>query len=133
VTQEFNRGDKTIILNGYQCYLKRMSQVIQDEVAASKALGFNLGVKLIRGAYMSEERALAATQGVPSPVWDTLEDTHACYNVALDHVLNNLDEKSILFIASHNADSVEIAKNLMNSLNIKDDRVRFGQLKGFSD
>jgi len=82
---------------------------------------------------MSEERALAATQGVPSPVWDTLEDTHACYNVALDHVLNNLDEKSILFIASHNADSVEIAKNLMNSLNIKDDRVRFGQLKGFSD
>lgn len=38
-----------------------MSQVIQDEVAASKALGFNLGVKLIRGAYMSEERALAAT------------------------------------------------------------------------
>ena len=61
MTQEFNRGDKTIILNGYQCYLKRMSQVIQDEVAASKALGFNLGVKLIRGAYMSEERALAAT------------------------------------------------------------------------
>lgn len=70
---------------------------------------------------------------MPSPVWDTLEDTHACYNVALDHVLNNLDEKSILFIASHNADSVEIAKNLMNSRNIKDDRVRFGQLKGFSD
>lgn len=69
-----------------------MTQVIEDEVAASKALGFNLGIKLIRGAYMSEERALAASEGVPSPVWDTLEDTHACYNKALAHALNNLDE-----------------------------------------
>lgn len=82
---------------------------------------------------MSEERALAASEGVPSPVWDTLEDTHACYNKALAHALNNLDEKSILFIASHNADSVEIAKDLMGKLGINDDRVRFGQLKGFSD
>lgn len=110
-----------------------MTQVLEDEVACSKALGFNLGVKLIRGAYMSEERALAAAEGVPSPVWDTLEDTHACYNKGLDHVLNNLDEKSLLFIASHNADSVELAKELMDKLNITDDRVRFGQLKGFSD
>jgi hypothetical protein len=56
----FNIGDKHTILNGYQCYLKRMAQTLRDEVATSKILGFNLGVKLIRGAYMLEERALAA-------------------------------------------------------------------------
>lgn len=133
LTHEFNRGDKALILNGYQCYQKRMTQVIEDEVACSKALGYNLGIKLIRGAYMSEERALAAEAGVPSPVWDTIEETHECYNACLAHVLHDLDQKSLLFVASHNLESVELAKDLMSRLDINDDRVRFGQLKGFSD
>lgn len=120
LTHDFNRGDKTIIMNGYQCYQKRMTQVIEDEVACSQALGYNLGIKLIRGAYMSEERALAAEAGVPSPVWDTLEETHSCYNQCLTHVLNNLDEKSLLFVATHNLDSVELAKELMSRHNITD-------------
>jgi len=67
-------------MNGYQCYLKRMEQVIRNEVQTSKILGYNLGVKLIRGAYMSEERALALENNYESPVWDTMEDTHKCYD-----------------------------------------------------
>ena len=43
-------------MNGYQCYLKRMYDAIRMEVRASKELGYNLGLKLIRGAYMNEER-----------------------------------------------------------------------------
>lgn len=50
------------------------------EVKASQAMGFNLGVKLVRGAYMDEERMIAERDGVESPVWDDLEGTHACYN-----------------------------------------------------
>lgn len=113
MTHLFNVGDKHIILNGYQCYLKRMTQTIRDEVAASKMLGFNLGIKLIRGAYMNEERGLAAEQGVESPIWDALEDTHECYNECMVHIIDNLKEDSMLFIASHNADSVNIAKDLI--------------------
>jgi len=60
MTHKFNVGEKHIIMNGFQCYLKRMTETLRNEVASSKALGFNLGVKLIRGAYMNEERALAA-------------------------------------------------------------------------
>ena len=77
-------------------------------------MGFNLGVKLIRGAYMNEERTLAAEQGVESPVHETLEDTHKCYNEAMVHIIDNLKENSMLFIASHNADSVNMAKDLIN-------------------
>ena len=47
-------------MNGYQCYLKRMMNIIPMEVRASKEFEFNLGIKLIRGAYMNEERELAA-------------------------------------------------------------------------
>jgi proline dehydrogenase len=57
-------------MNGYQCYLKRMEKVIPMEVRASKFLDYNLGIKLIRGAYMMEERGLAAEQDRESPVWD---------------------------------------------------------------
>lgn len=133
LTQNFNRGDKHTIVNGYQSYLKRMKKVITDEVACSKALGYNLGVKLVRGAYMREERSIAASKGIESPVCDTIEDTHASYNWCMEHVLHNLDEDSLLMIASHNFDTIEKAKAVMDKLNIKDRRVHFGQLKGFSD
>jgi hypothetical protein len=46
-------------MNGFQQYLKRMVKVVPLEIEASRKLGFNLGVKLIRGAYMNEERSLA--------------------------------------------------------------------------
>jgi proline dehydrogenase len=51
----------------------------------------------------------------------------------MKHIIQNCDEKSYLFVASHNYDSIEIAKEIMEQRNITDERVRFGQLKGFSD
>ena len=60
MTHELNRNGNVTIMNGYQCYLKRMEQAIPMQVRASQEFGFNLGVKLIRGAYMNEERELAA-------------------------------------------------------------------------
>ena len=92
MTHELNRGDKTIVMNGYQCYLKRMKALIPMEVRASKDFGHHLGVKLIRGAYMNEERNLAEEHGVESPVWDSLDETHACYNASMEHIIRNLKD-----------------------------------------
>jgi len=47
-------------MNGYQCYTTRTQELIPMEVEAAKQAGFNMGIKLIRGAYMMEERELAA-------------------------------------------------------------------------
>lgn len=69
-----------------------MRALIPMEVRASSAFGFNLGIKLIRGAYMNEERELAAEQGVESPVWDCIEDTHACYNDNMSHIIRNMTQ-----------------------------------------
>lgn len=86
-----------------------MGKVIEDEVASSKALGYNLGIKLIRGAYLNEERALAKKLGKESPVWDTMEQTHECYNKCLKLVLENLGPQGVIILASHNKDSIDIA------------------------
>jgi proline dehydrogenase len=96
-------------------------------------LGYNIGIKLVRGAYMNEERQLAKDLGYESPIWDSIEETHKCYNDNLHFIIEKLDKNDMLFVASHNVDSVEIAKKLVEQRDIKDGRVRFGQLKAFSD
>jgi len=60
MTHKLNRGSKVIIMNGFQCYLKRMAHVLPMEVKAARTHNFNLGIKMIRGAYMNEERSIAA-------------------------------------------------------------------------
>ena len=74
-------------MNGYQAYTKRMAHVIPMEVAASQLIGYNLGIKLIRGAYMNEERKLAEEQNIESPVWDSVEETHKCYNDCVENIV----------------------------------------------
>ena len=82
---------------------------------------------------MSEERKLAKENGVESPVWDSIEETHACYNDCMLHALENVQENSMVFIASHNKDSIDLAKEVIRARQFNDHRVRFGQLKAFSD
>jgi proline dehydrogenase len=82
---------------------------------------------------MMEERSLAKKHGYESPIWDSLEETHKCYNDAAKLIIENLDGRGMITIASHNFDTVQLAKELIFQNNITQDRVRFGQLKGFSD
>lgn len=111
-----------------------MGKTIPMEVRASQESGYNLGIKLIRGAYMNEERDLAADEGRESPVWDTIEDTHKCYNFNMTHILAHMTQDDLLFVASHNKATVDIAMDMAEQYELKNtQRVRFGQLRGFSD
>lgn len=100
-------------MNGYQCYLKDAKKQIDLEVRRCQALGIPLGLKLIRGAYIEEERRIAAAGGYESPCWDTLEETHDCYNTNLERIIPELCPESKLIVASHNRDSVAQAIELM--------------------
>jgi len=127
MTHKLNVGNKAIVMNGYQCYLKRMAQTIPMEVRSSKEAGYNMGIKLIRGAYMNEERKLAEANGYESPVWDTLEGTHNCYNSNMSHIIENLAEDDLLFVASHNIETCDLAMDLIETHG-NQESVRFGQL-----
>lgn len=50
--------------------------MIPIEIKSAKIFDYNLGIKLIRGAYMNEERELALKHGYESPVFETIECTH---------------------------------------------------------
>ena len=72
-------------------------------------LGINLGIKLVRGAYMVEERKLAAERGYASPIWPDIQATHDAYNKTMTNVFEHLGEQDQLFLGSHNQETIEIA------------------------
>jgi proline dehydrogenase len=89
--------------------------------------GYHFGAKLVRGAYMESERAYAKSMGYASPIHDTLQDTHDCYNDSVDFLLrqiilstttkddddrNKKKKKIEIMLASHNQESIE---NCMDS------------------
>jgi proline dehydrogenase len=52
----------------------------------------------------------------------------------MQHVIENMTSKDMVFVASHNVETVDLAKSLATQYGLKDlERVRFGQLRGFSD
>lgn len=69
-----------IVYNTYQCYLKDAHPRLTADMQLAKNKGFLLAAKVVRGAYMQLERDRAAQLGYPSPIQDTLQDTHDNYN-----------------------------------------------------
>ena len=49
--------------------------------------GWVYAVKIVRGAYMHQERAKAVKEGYEDPIHSTLEDTHMCYHQVMEDVI----------------------------------------------
>jgi proline dehydrogenase len=133
LSMEFNKGVPTVI-NALQMYRKDRFDFLQRSLEHARANNYLCAVKLVRGAYMEKERARAADRGYPSPIHDTLEDTHASYNKALEFCLDHIDEMYVSN-ATHNEYSCELMARLMEDKNIPKDHpwTATAQLIGMSD
>ncbi|EGD79600.1 proline oxidase [Salpingoeca rosetta] len=122
-----------LIYQTYQCYLKDAVLRITHDLERAQREGWWFAAKLVRGAYMEAERKLAEQRGYPDPIHDTIEDTHAAYNRAIQ-LLMDFPRCNVL-IASHNQDSVEFAVEEMKRRGIDPQTggVCFAQLRGMSD
>lgn len=72
IAHEFHKGDKVMLMNAFQCYLKRTINIIPLELKAAKQMGYNAGIKMVRGAYMVQEKKWAKDHGTPYPIWDDI-------------------------------------------------------------
>ena len=81
-------------------------------------------------------------RGYDSPIHDTKEDTHACYDGVVDQILSakvsaGADErarKAAVMVASHNEDSIIRVVKRMGQLNLEaKDGIYFAQLQGMCD
>ncbi|KAJ8044228.1 Proline dehydrogenase 1, mitochondrial [Holothuria leucospilota] len=134
--RKFNK-EKAVIFNTYQCYLKQCSNSLNIDLELSKREDFYFGAKLVRGAYMDQERKRAKEIGYPDPIHVCYNDTNQCYHSSLDRILEDIKirPKINVMVASHNEDTVRLAVKRMEELNIgaEDKLVYFGQLLGMCD
>ncbi|KAM9147157.1 hydroxyproline dehydrogenase [Pangshura tecta] len=126
------------VWNTYQCYLQDCLARLGADVTLAKRQGFCFGVKLVRGAYLEQERRLAREGGYPDPLHPTWEATNHSYQRCLDLLLELVardGQRCQLMVASHNEASVSHALRRMEELGIAKDggRVCFGQLLGMCD
>lgn len=141
----YNRGDRPVVFNTYQTYLKGMNGRVLRDLDRSKREGWHFGAKVVRGAYMVSEREKARQRGVESPICDTYEHTEATFHAAIDDILAHSaraaeEEKSgrkawgaEVLVASHNRGSIERTLRRMEELQVDRGRVYFGQLLGMAD
>lgn len=81
---------KAIVFNTYQCYLKNAFQEVITDLEQSSRQNFYFGAKLVRGAYMEQERARAASVGYPDPINDNFEATTEMYHKTLTECLRRI-------------------------------------------
>ncbi|WP_426430431.1 proline dehydrogenase family protein [Winogradskyella sp. HB-48] len=131
--RKYNKG-KTIVYNTLQCYRWDRLDYLKALHEHGKNDGFNIGVKIVRGAYMEKERNRAEEKGYKSPICDNKKDTDDTFNSTLTYILENINDISV-FIGTHNEESCYLAMELMGKYNInkEDNNVWFGQLYGMSD
>uniref|UniRef100_A0A8C9W6Z0 Proline dehydrogenase n=1 Tax=Scleropages formosus TaxID=113540 RepID=A0A8C9W6Z0_SCLFO len=132
----FNK-EKPIIFNTYQCYLKEAYDNVTVDVELSRREGWYFGAKLVRGAYMYQERRRAAEIGYEDPINLDYEATNRMYHRCLDFILEEIEHNrnANVMVASHNEDTVKFTLQRMNEMGLSpgENKVYFGQLLGMCD
>jgi len=129
----FNR-EVVVVYNTLQMYRTDRLAYLYELHAIGKARGFKIGAKLVRGAYMEQERARAATLGVVSPIQPNKAATDHAFDVAIAYCIEHLADVAV-FAGTHNEDSVRhLTKRMVAAQLAPDDRrIECSQLLGMSD
>uniref|UniRef100_A0A8D2MAS3 Proline dehydrogenase n=1 Tax=Zonotrichia albicollis TaxID=44394 RepID=A0A8D2MAS3_ZONAL len=134
--RHFNRS-QPVIYNTHQCYLREAYNNVTGDMELSHREGWHFGTKLVRGAYMEQEKERAAQMGYEDPINPTYEKTNEMYHRCLDYVLEKIKQrwKASVMVATHNEDTVKFTLHRMKELGIhpSDKKVCFGQLLGMCD
>lgn len=135
--------EKAIVFNTYQCYLKEAYKMLVLDLEQANRENFYFGAKLVRGAYMEQERERATALNYPDPINENFDATTDMYHKCLIECMNRMKylkdqdkpKKVGIMVASHNEDTVRFAIEKMKQLNIKpeDKVICFGQLLGMCD
>lgn len=86
---------------------------LKNDLAQSEKHNYTFAAKLVRGAYMEQERRLAGEQGYADPINPNFEATSKMYHACLDEVLQNIVKRESgqvrIMVASHNEETIRYA------------------------
>ena len=123
-----------IVYNTIQLYRHDRLQYMKDLILRCNSNGKNLGLKLVRGAYMEKEREQASIKNYPDPIQKDKQATDNDFTKAVEFCIENIETVS-LCVGTHNEKSVLHLTNLMKKKALKNNnsRIWFAQLLGMSD
>ncbi|KAK7394321.1 hypothetical protein VNO78_14844 [Psophocarpus tetragonolobus] len=131
-----NKGDHPIVFGTIQTYLKDAKERMMLAAQAADTMGIPMGFKLVRGAYMSSEAKLAQSLGYASPIHDTIQDTHKCFNDCSSFMLEKISNgPGGVVLATHNVESGKLAAAKAHEVGIGkvNHKLEFAQLHGMSE
>lgn len=103
------------IIEGFVFFLQEACDQLEVDLQYAERENFYFGAKLVRGAYMEQERSRASTLGYADPINPSFEATSAMYMKSLDHVFQQIQRqpkgKISVMVASHNEDTVRDTLN----------------------
>ena len=129
----YNRS-RAIIYNTVQMYRHDRLKFLDRLIKEATAENFQIGVKVVRGAYLEKENDRAARLGIESPLYQSKEETDAAYDEAIDLLMKNVD-RCYICAGTHNEESTKKFTKLIleSGRDLKDPRFYFAQLLGMSD
>ncbi|MGB0837587.1 MAG: proline dehydrogenase family protein [Flavobacteriaceae bacterium] len=124
--------EKAIVYNTLQMYRWDRLDYLKALHERADEIGFHIGMKIVRGAYMEKERERAQEMGYESPICVDKAATDQNYNACLTYMVEN---GMNVYAGTHNEESSLLFIELMNKFGIEKtaDHAWFGQLFGMSD
>ena len=126
--------ERAIVYNTFQMYRHDRLAFLMESFDKAKKVGYILGAKLVRGAYMEKERERAEDMNYPSPIYPNKAATDDAFNTAVRFCVDNYEEMASAN-ATHNQDSCLFQAELIHSKGIPKNHkhLNFCQLLGMSD
>ena len=126
--------NSTIVYNTSQMYRHDRLKYLKELKKKSIENNFQIGVKLVRGAYIEKENRRAKKYNYKSPICESKHATDINFNEGANFILSNLDNFS-LFCGSHNEKSIYNILDIMKESKMQKNnpKIWFGQLYGMSD
>lgn len=131
--EKYNQ-DNAWVATTVQLYRWDRLAYLQELIQRSKEKGYQLGVKVVRGAYLEKENERAEEMGYKTPMQPNKESTDRDFDAALALCIGNIDHVHIC-AGTHNDKSSLLLTQLMaeKGLAPNDSHVLFSQLLGMSD
>lgn len=86
---------------------------LKNDLVQSEKCDYVFAAKLVRGAYMEQERRLAREQDYEDPINPDFQATSKMYHTCLDEVLKSIVKRPPgqvrIMVASHNEDTIRYA------------------------
>ncbi|CAN6477515.1 unnamed protein product [Victoria cruziana] len=132
----FNKGNVPVVFGTIQTYLKDAKERVVQVAEDAERRGIIMGLKLVRGAYITRETKLASSLQAASPIHPCIRDTHECYDSCAAFMLEKVAKGSgSVVLATHNINSGKAAASKAEELGIsrRNENLHFAQLKGMAD